>query len=229
MNASLPVNPALAPKNTALAPKVRWSSSADESTVLTDIYKHEINIAIWQRTLSEDLSGAVEHLLMADPQFQVSEFIQPEDAHNALDGLFSKAMTDSTKQAALVADVANIIDMFCCLFELPKAGLRITALDKAMCPRFHVDRVPARLVTTYSGIATQWLPHQYVDRRMLGAGNRGLPDDESGLYLLDNDIHQMNAGDVALLKGELWEGNEQAGLFDTTPKATLVTYKSYRY
>lgn len=56
-----------------------------------------------------------------------------------------------------------MVDMFCCLFELKRAGLRLTVLDRAMCPRFHVDRVPCRLVTTYLGAATEWLPHTVAD------------------------------------------------------------------
>jgi len=37
------------------------------------------------------------------------------------------------------------------------AGTRITTLDRAMCPRFHVDRVPVRLIVTWGGPGTQWL------------------------------------------------------------------------
>ena len=54
------------------------------------------------------------------------------------------------------------------LFELKSVGLRLTALGHAMCPRFHVDRVPCRLATTYFGSATEWLPHDRVNRSKLG-------------------------------------------------------------
>ena len=110
--------------------------------------------------------------------------------------------------------------MFCCLFDLKRAGLRLTALDKAMCPRFHVDRVPGRLVTTYQGVATEWLPHEQVDRSKLGEGNNGLTDIHSGLFENEQDIQQLNHGDVAILKGELWEGNENAGLVHRSPALT---------
>lgn len=36
-------------------------------------------------------------------------------------------------------------DMFCCLFDLKQVGLRLTALNSAMCRKFHVDRVPGQL------------------------------------------------------------------------------------
>jgi len=96
--------------------------------------------------------------------------------------------------------------------------LRLTVLDRAMCPRFHVDRVPCRLVTTYQGIATEWLPHNVADRSKLGAGNMGKSDDLSGLFECPSDIKQLNCGDVALLKGELWHNNEGAGLIHRSPQ-----------
>ena len=92
-----------------------------------------------------------------------------------------------------------------------------------MCPRFHVDRVPCRLVTTYAGKATQWLAHDRVDRSKLGPGSEGKPDAESGLYTNVEDIQQLQQGDVALLKGECWEGNEGAGLVHRSPQLTAGT------
>ena len=104
-----------------------------------------------------------------------------------------------------------------CLFDLGKVGLRLTVLDKAMCPRFHVDKVLCRLVTTYQGSATEWLPHNVVDREKLGHGSEGKPDEQSGLFPKLGDIQQLTVGDVALLKGEGWEGKEGAGLVHRSP------------
>ena len=117
----------------------------------------------------------------------------------------------------LSEDIAELVDMFCCLFDLGRVGLRLTVLDKAMCPKFHVDKVPCRLVTTYQGSATDWLPHNKVDRSKLGHGSEGKPDEQSGLFSKMDDIQHLTAGDVALLKGESWEGNEGAGLVHRSP------------
>ncbi|MFA0708241.1 DUF1826 domain-containing protein, partial [Vibrio sp. 10N.222.48.A3] len=40
---------------------------------------------------------------------------------------------------------------------------------------------------------------------------------ESGLYSHESDIEQLSSGDVALLKGERWSGNENAGLVHCSP------------
>jgi len=94
-----------------------------------------------------------------------------------------------------------------------------------MCPKFHVDKVPCRLVTTYQGAATEWLPHQAVNREKLGAGSNGKADSESGLYKNQNDIQQLNCGEVALLKGESWQGNENAGLVHRSPSLAVDEHR----
>lgn len=80
-----------------------------------------------------------------------------------------------------------------------------------MCPRFHVDHVPVRLITTYSGIGSQWLREGVMDRRQLGK-----PEAEP---LQDSLIEQISSGDVALFKGEKWHGNEGFGLIHRSPQA----------
>ena len=86
-----------------------------------------------------------------------------------------------------------------------------------MCPRFHVDNVKCRLVTTYAGPGTQWLPNESVDRSKLGHGNQGLPDEKSGLILDKMDIEQLDVGHIALLKGEAWRNNDGFGLVHRSP------------
>ena len=65
---------------------------------------------------------------------------------------------------ALIIDVKDIVDIFCCLFDVNQVGLRLVSLTHAMCPRFHVDNVPCRLLTTYCGNGTEWLNHDCVNK-----------------------------------------------------------------
>ena len=106
---------------------------------------------------------------------------------------------------------------FCEFFDESRAWLRIDAITKPMCPRFHTDYVRCRLVTTYVGPGTQWLPHHLVNRSKLGHGNQGQPDDKSGLFQKNVKIEQLDIGHVALLKGESWDGNNGSGLVHRSP------------
>ncbi|UPR49086.1 DUF1826 domain-containing protein [Vibrio cyclitrophicus] len=187
-------------------------SVSDQPTVLTDIYQSDINMAVWQRQFDEGITAAISEFIALNPNFSKSVNVSPENAFDKLE-----FATDGTASKALLGNMADLVDMFCCLFELEDVGLRLAVLNKAMCPRFHFDQVPCRLVTTYHGVATQWLPNDLVDRSKLGRGSNGQADSASGLYNHESDIQQLLSGDVALLKGERWSGNENAGLVHRSP------------
>ena len=187
----------------------------DDVTTLPEIYHDNTNIAIWQRRFSDQDLSATESLLKRAPGLALNLMVSPENVHTEISRVLPAEHVHTLAQ-----DVTQLAEMFCFLFDLKRVGLRLSALDKAMCPRFHVDAVPCRLVTTYGGAGTQWLPHPKVDRSKLGSGNQGLPDNESGLYSAANDVQTLEAGDVALLKGEAWSGNEGAGLVHRSPTAS---------
>lgn len=179
-----------------------------EISVLTDIYQDQVNMAIWERELDGDVEDAVAALIQSQPGFRRSVMVSPSRVIEAMGVKFP---------IAFASDLAQVVDAFCCLFEISSVGLRIKVLESAMCPRFHVDRVPCRLVTTYAGPGSQWLRNDVVDRSKLGHGAMGLPDEQSGVYSQPSEISQLTSGDVALLKGELWTGNEGKGLVHRSP------------
>lgn len=188
--------------------------AGNQPSVLADIFRDVINIVIWERKLAGVLTQVANHILKTNPALQISVAVTPQSVYATV----NNALGATQAAAAFSEDVTQLVDMFCCLFDLKHAGLRLTAQDRAMCPRFHVDRVPCRLVTTYCGIGTQWLAHHLVDRSKLGAGNQGKPDEQSGLFEKTSDIQQLNQGDVVLLKGALWHDNEDAGLVHRSPR-----------
>ena len=132
-----------------------------------------------------------------------------DEAEPDLHGLASR-FSDVQGYEGFIADLSWLVRAFACLLGARRIGLRLRVLDKAMCPRFHVDHVPVRLITTYAGIGSQWLMEGAMDRRQLGK-----PDAEPQ----DNSlIGQIASGDVALLKGEKWHGNEGFGLIHRSPQ-----------
>ncbi|SIS46229.1 DUF1826 domain-containing protein [Neptunomonas antarctica] len=191
----------------------RSSATGKSHQILTDIYRDDVNMVIWQRDLCDALVLAAHQIMETKPTLKVAMAVTPSDACSAI----YTALGSTEYAQTLSEDIAQLVDMFCCLFGLKRAGLRLVALDRAMCPRFHVDKVPSRLMTTYQGIATEWLPNHPLDRSKLGAGNDGKPDEQSGLFGTNDDIQQLTKGDVALLKGEGWLGNQGAGLVHRSP------------
>lgn len=195
----------------------RKAALGDHVETLSDIYQDDTNIAIWQRDLALATEYAVDRMLTVKPNIRIETVVTPQDAYVRVSECVDVAGT-----TALCEDGAELVEMFCYLFELKQVGLRLHVVRGAMCPKFHEDRVPCRLITTYRGAAMEWLPHAMVDRSKLGHGSLGLSDSQSGLYQNAKDIEQLKNGHVALLKGTLWPGNEQAGLIHRSP-ATAST------
>ena len=180
-------------------------------SVLSEIYQPDVNLSVWNREIDPELKGEAEALIASHPNFQKSLGMRADEAPAALQSFFPKQQYD-----ALRADMAWLIDAFSYLFDLRDVGLRMAVLDSAMCPKFHVDKVPCRLITTYTGATTEWLPHDRVNRRFLGPNVPTIVGSEPGICESD-DIEILETGAVALLKGESWEGNEGCGLVHRSP------------
>ena len=156
---------------------------------------------------------ASKYILDKQPELAISEVVNPEEIKK----LLMQEINSSEEVACISKDISKIVEIFCALFNLKRVWLRLDAIDRPMCPRFHADYLKCRLVTTYVGPATQWLPHESVNHSKLGEGNEGKPDEESGLFLQNADIKQLNVGDIGLLKGEAWEGNQGGGIVHRSP------------
>jgi hypothetical protein len=70
------------------------------------------------------------------------------------------------KQAA-IDDMYLLSDMLTTLFDCDSVGVRLVPLSSAMCPSFHVDNIPVRLVNTYLSEGTEWQPKESVVTRPL--------------------------------------------------------------
>ena len=191
------------------------SFNTDDSVQLSEIHKKNVNISIWERKLNNKIIEAGKYMLDKNSKIQFSEVIKPKNTLDILKGEFGH----SEEYQFLFKDISKLVKMFCELFEENRAWLRIDAISKPMCPRFHTDYVRCRLVTTYVGPGTQWLPHHLVNRSKLGHGNQGQPDDKSGLFQKNVKIEQLEVGHVAMLKGESWDGNDGSGLVHRSPHA----------
>lgn len=194
----------------AINPKAECVS---ELIGLAEIDRVTINMVTWQREQSSQLTQAAKAITNASPNLIIREEVSPETVSKAL----IRHLATISDVTPIVEDICELTDAFCCLMGCDSVGLRFEVVNRASCPRFHVDQVVCRLITTYQGPATQWLAHQDADRSKLGRGNGGLPDEQSGLMTSVQQIQSISVGDVALLKGEGWPGNQGAGIIHRSP------------
>lgn len=179
--------------------------------VLTRILEDDTNLAVWQRQLPLHIADFADLLLSLNEPLAESLCLELSDEEAApdLSGLAS-GFRDLQGYGSFIADLEWLVSAFACLLGARRIGLRLRVLDKAMCPRFHVDHVPVRLITTYAGVGSQWLREGAMDRQQLGQANA--EPQEAG------QVQQLKSADVALLKGEKWHGNEGFGLIHRSPQ-----------
>lgn len=190
-----------------LRPVIR-QTRGETPLALSDILEDGVNLALWQRQLPLHIAefGA---LLVALNEPLAESLVIELDNEDAVPNLQSLASScrDLEGYDGFIADVSWLVSAFACLLGAKRIGVRLRLLDKAMCPRFHVDHVPVRLITTYAGIGSQWLREGVMDRRKLSQADAE-PTDR---------IEQIHCGEVALLKGTKWHGNEGHGLIHRSP------------
>ena len=174
----------------------------DDPLIMTQIFRPENNLVVWQRSLSTQLLDEIKETITQKPNWQMVLQTSQDEAFEEL----ADALSDWRCAQELSCDITQLIEMYSVLFDAKRVGVRLTVLESTMCPRFHVDRVGCRLVTTYYGQATQWIK---------GKDAVQVTQDYPNAL-----IEQMNTGDVALLKGTYWEGNEQHGIVHRSPPAT---------
>lgn len=109
-----------------------------------------------------------------------------------------------------VIDMAGVCNIFCETLATSTVGFCL-ATQRA-CQRYHIDNVPLRLLVTYYGRGTEWVPDTAVDRL---AYDSGMPNDK---ILTNNNARKfLNAWDIAIFRG----GPD--GLLHRTPDAALNT------
>ncbi|AYG10667.1 DUF1826 domain-containing protein [Pseudomonas fluorescens] len=190
-----------------LRPVIR-QTRGETPLALADILDNGVNLALWQRQLPLHIAEFGALLVSLNEPLAESLVVEldSEDAEPNLQGL-AAGCRDLEGYDGFIADVAWLVSAFACLLGAKRIGVRLRLLDKAMCPRFHVDHVPVRLITTYAGIGSQWLREGVMDRRQLSQADAE-PTER---------IEQIHCGEVALLKGEKWRGNEGYGLIHRSP------------
>lgn len=128
----------------------------EDPQVLAEVLRDGVNLAVWTRRLNPALRDFAAALVRNRPGLALSQTLEMEEERlPALDGLLDAQQLPG--QADFLEDLGWLVEAFFCLTGARRIGLRLRVLDKPMCPRFHVDHVPLRLVTTYQGAASEWL------------------------------------------------------------------------
>lgn len=190
-----------------------WVQGSDMDSLL-EIFRDEVNLAVWQRPLAPPVQRFANAVLQRGGQLAEAYTLEVATDQQGNPSVCLPRLVGATSHlegyAEFVADVAHLVDAFACLVDAQRIGLRLRSLDQAMCPRWHVDHVPVRLVSSYAGPGSEWLQEGQLPREHLGGPG-------IDRYAREVSGQALAAGDVALLKGERWQGNAGRGLVHRSP------------
>lgn len=179
-------------------------------SVLPRIFEDAINITVMQRRLPADVALSAAAQCQIERPWQFSWLGAPDDS--LIEELKRRAPQPEAADA-LIGDIMSVAQAVAYLFDTETVGIRLRILTEAMCPRFHCDNLPVRLVTTYLGPGSEWLPEEAINRDGLGAPHPDRPE----IVLNPVVIQTLKTGDIALIKGSGWEGNEHSALVHRSP------------
>ncbi|MEO0504944.1 MAG: DUF1826 domain-containing protein [Bacteroidota bacterium] len=181
-----------------ISTNIQYSNAAigQHPGVLSEIHSQTKNIAICERNiehLEPNLAVAIEQPI----DFRASGTIQ--DVSVSLKDYFE---AQPHLDEALMQDVLHLLGLFEELTKVSTFRLSLVKVSRTMCPRFHADHNQLRMLCTYLGPGTLWLPDEAVDRKAYRTGKTN-----ESILLNEGLVQQVDTGNLVVLKGSMYPGN----------------------
>ncbi|MEM9001807.1 MAG: DUF1826 domain-containing protein [Bacteroidota bacterium] len=175
----------------------------NDTRILEDIHLNTKNIAIYQRGTAPMKKGLAK---AAQRAMEFRAIGTVEEITLSLGNHFAKVLPGHVD---LMEDILHLLGLFEQVAKVYTFRVVLARVGTTMCPRFHADNNQLRMLCTYYGPGTLWLPEHAVDRKAYqnGKGNQNILLDESF-------VQQVDTGDVVILKGALY------------PDATPILHRS---
>ena len=182
----------------------------DKMDAIKDFPNKSDQLAIMNRSMPENASLFFSELLKIS--FNITGEIYKETATINIKDLLSdklpKKIQNNIFYQPWIEDMANLCEMFCITEK--SSYISFSLSSHRGCRRYHIDNVPLRLLVTYAGQGTEWLPDEFANKRAYANGE---PNER-----IIKDISKkqfVGEWDIALFKG----GPE--GLLHRTPDSAL--------
>ncbi|WP_420333193.1 DUF1826 domain-containing protein [Roseibium sp.] len=168
-----------------------------EPEILEDINRPGIAASIWTRTCNRDFQDWVDSLPMEQlPELRTVVPVHLAEAA-AIAACEQAQLSPSPERDMLTGDVGALALIVSKALDVQQVRIRLDVSDEVMCPKFHVDNVPARLLCTYRGAGTEYV--------LAGAEEDA------------RQISKVKRGAVGLFRGGAWPGEERTGLLHRSP------------
>ncbi|NBC47181.1 MAG: DUF1826 domain-containing protein [Gammaproteobacteria bacterium] len=213
--ASGPFGDSVAPR---LLPPLTSVILVDDAQPLDHIGHPRISLALWRRRVDPKIERAVASLpteRLLNGRIALGSTETQAQCMARLQDLLQEHAVEPAGLGWWLADMAMLAELFTDLVRRTLGPRPITArvetLDRVSCPRFHVDRTGLRLLCTYRGPGTEWLPDEEIDRSALA--NR----QPNEAIQHGTQPRALQPFWVGLFKGECFPGNAGRGQVHRSP------------
>lgn len=166
--------------------------------VFDELSRTDVNLAIWRRGLPDGLEASLQRWakLRKDGHEQV---ISPSNFELAplLRQLGGPAREWLSK------DLTILIGRFRRISGAKRIRITFGPIHSDRCRKFHTDNLRYRLICTYLGPGTEWVPNEAVDRAAMD-GVPGCPlEANTRIVRCSTLIQHASVGDVLMMKQDL--------------------------
>ncbi|MEN9579960.1 MAG: hypothetical protein RJA70_2969 [Pseudomonadota bacterium] len=170
-------------------------SRSDE--VRSQLHRDEVSLVSWHRELPSDLDEQLSHWAMRFPaQFDEVVCMPNYDLSPAVRGLEEPA------RSWLMLDATILIGQLAHLSNARRLRVSLGAVRSDQCRKFHVDYLRYRLITTYVGPGTEWVPDDSVRREALDHPPDCPCDANKAIVREAAAVRHAVAGEVVVMKGD---------------------------
>jgi len=137
--------------------------------------------------------------LLNSRQIPQLRWVQAANDHGAVANALPAGIDEDVREV-LVDQIAQSREVMSELMGCDQVGIRLETLSAPMCPRFHVDHVPCRMLITLSGTGTEWIHNSDVDWAVFADLKTSAPPLQA-----HKEIQSLTTGNWSLLKGGAWK------------------------
>lgn len=182
--------------NTAgVQPAASWRTGAS-ADVLRALARPDVNLVTWRRQVPAQVASS-----LAAWARRPSMLFEREIAVARYELARATAGMAAAARRWLTVDVALLVARFARLAGADRLVLRFGVIRGDQCRKFHEDYVRYRLITTYVGPGTEWVPDEAVRREALVAPAEELAQANRAIVRDAFAIRHADAGDVLVMKG----------------------------
>ena len=182
-----------------------------KSKELNHFYKDNSYFSIVKRSRPKKANSFFKQLVTKP--FSVQVLIRKhstfENIKDALSNIIPKKLINSSIYSLWLEDMAKISKIYCEIINTETICFSLAT--SRSCKRFHIDNVLVRLLITYYGTGTEWVPSNACDYSAYydGKNNNEIIIDASAIKF-------MSAWDIGIFKGNKFKGSAK-GILHRTP------------